>query len=49
VRTEEDELVTELSVTMRQLRAITALTKAIGAKMQNALKSIRWTFLPSWR
>jgi hypothetical protein len=35
VRTDENGLVTELSVTMRPVIAITALTKAIGAKMQN--------------
>ena len=35
VRTDENGLVTELSATMRPLRAITELSKAIGAKMQN--------------
>ncbi len=35
VRTNEKGLITEFSVMMRPLKAITALTKAIGAKMQN--------------
>ncbi len=35
VRTNQNGLVTEFSVMMRPLKAITALTKAIGAKMQN--------------
>jgi len=35
VRTDENGLVTEFNVMMRPLKAITALTKAIGAKMQN--------------
>ncbi len=35
VRTDENELVTEFNVMMRPLKAITALTKAIGAKIQN--------------
>ena len=36
VKTNENELVTEFSVTMRPLKAITALTKVIGAKMQES-------------
>ncbi len=35
VRTDGNELVTEFNVMMRPLKAITALTKAIGAKIQN--------------
>ena len=35
VRTNENGLVTEFNVMMRPLKAITALNKAIGAKMQN--------------
>jgi len=35
VRTNENGLVTEFNVMMRLLKAITALNKAIGAKMQN--------------
>ncbi len=34
LRTDHNGLVTEFSVTMRPLKAITALAKAIGAKMQ---------------
>ena len=34
LRTDDNGLVTEFSVTMRPLKAITALSKAIGAKMQ---------------
>ena len=37
------------SVTLLLLGAIDALTKAIAAKVQNALKGVRWTFLPSSR
>jgi hypothetical protein len=36
VRTDDNGHVTEFSVTMRPLKAITALAKAIGAKMQAA-------------
>ncbi len=35
LRTDENGLVTEFSVTMRPLKAITTLVKEIGAKMQN--------------
>ncbi len=35
VRTDENGLVIDFNVMMRPLKAITALTKAIGAKMQN--------------
>ncbi len=35
VRTDENGLVTEFSVTMRPLRAITALSKAIDAELQS--------------
>jgi len=35
VRTDENELVTEFNVMMRPLKAITALSEAIGAKMQD--------------
>jgi len=35
VRTDENGFVTELSVTMRPLKAITELSKAISAKVQN--------------
>lgn len=36
LRTNEDGLVTEFSVTMRPLKAITALTRAIGEKMKES-------------
>ena len=36
LRTDENGLVTEFSVTMRPLKAITTLVKEIGAKMQNS-------------